>query len=394
MMKYVSIFILLFSLAGCTIRNPKKLNWYKGNLHTHTYWSDGDEFPEMVLDWYKSNGYAFIALSDHNTTARDEKWIVIQKSPMYETGFQNYLDKFGKEWVQYKSDTGRIQVKLKTFNEYRTKMSGENFLIIPSEEITDRVGKKPVHINATNLQEFVPPSGDTTVAGTMQKTIDAVLKQRVQTGIPMFPHINHPNFGWGITLEEMISLKGEQFFEVYNGHPMVHNYGDSAHISTETMWDKINIAYAKRNQPLMFGLATDDSHNYHQFGGAFSNAGRGWVMVQAESLSADALITAMEAGKFYATTGVALSDYSFDRDEIKIQVAEEKGIEYKIELIGVRSGETAANVLQTVNGAEANFKVTSEFLFVRARISSTKSKPNPFQEGDFEMAWTQPVFKR
>jgi major membrane immunogen (membrane-anchored lipoprotein) len=386
-----SVFIVLALLIGCSTSDSKKLTWYKGNLHTHTYWSDGDEFPEMVLDWYKTNGYDFIGLSDHNTMARDEKWIVIQKSPLYETGFQKYLDKFGKDWVQYKTDTGRTQVKLKTYEEYRSKMASENFLIIPSEEITNRVNKKPVHINATNLQEFVPPSTDTTVAAAMQSTINAVLAQREKTKIPMFAHINHPNFGWGITLEDMISLTGEQFFEVYNGHPLVNNYGDSVHISTEAMWDQINVAYANRNQSFIFGLATDDSHNYHQMGGIFANAGRGWVMVQAESLRADALIAAMEAGRFYASTGVTLSEYAFENNEIKIQIAAESGVEYKIEFLAVSQGDTEVITFDPIVGTSATFKVTEEFLFARARITSTKSKPNPFQEGDVEMAWTQPV---
>ena len=36
----------------------------------------------------------------------------------------------------------------------------------------------------------------------------------------MFPHINHPNFVWAMTAEDLIiALEGEQFFEVYNGHP-------------------------------------------------------------------------------------------------------------------------------------------------------------------------------
>ena len=27
--------------------------WFKGNLHTHSLWSDGDDYPEMIADWYK-----------------------------------------------------------------------------------------------------------------------------------------------------------------------------------------------------------------------------------------------------------------------------------------------------------------------------------------------------
>ncbi len=379
-------------LNSCKSPELKSSNWYKGNLHTHTYWSDGDEFPEMALDWYKSNDYDFVALSDHNTLAKDEKWKLISKSPMYEKSFQKYVEKFGEEWVVQKTDTGRIHVKLKTYEEYSGKMADAGFLIIPSEEITNNVGGKiPVHINATNLQEFIAPSNAATVAETMQLSVNAVLEQRERTGIPMFPHINHPNFYWAVTLEDMISLKGERFFEVYNGHPMVRNYGDSIHLGTEVMWDKINIAYANRNQPLMFGLATDDSHNYHEFGTAFSNAGRGWVMVQAEKLDASSLINAMEAGKFYASTGVEFSILSCEENEIKLEIAEEKDVTYTINFIGVKKGENDSEVIESVKGTSATFKITDEYIFVRAVVTSNKQKYNPFEEGDFEMAWTQPV---
>lgn len=40
--------------------------WYKGNLHCHTTVSDGSLTPEEVVTLYKSNGYSFLAISDHN----------------------------------------------------------------------------------------------------------------------------------------------------------------------------------------------------------------------------------------------------------------------------------------------------------------------------------------
>jgi hypothetical protein len=393
MFRFIFLLNGLF-LMGCNSSDTMRPTWYKGNLHTHTYWSDGDEFPELVLEWYKSNGYHFVALSDHNTLAQTEKWKLIAKSPLYEASFQRYLEKFGTEWVEYKTDTGRIQVKLKTYQEYKSKMEEAGFLIIPAEEITNNVNNMPVHINATNLQELITPPNSTTVAETMQLSVDAVLQKREKTGVPMFPHINHPNFYWAITLDDMISLRGEQFFEVYNGHPLVRNYGDSLHLDTERMWDLINMAYARRKQPLMYGLATDDSHNYHQFGEAFSNAGRGWVMVRAEKLDAAALIAAMEAGDFYASTGVTLSEVSFENSELKIKVATAEGENYKIEFIGVLKNENESRVLKSVAGVDGSFNVTDEYLFVRAKITSSKLQTNPFQEGDFESAWTQPVFKK
>jgi DNA-directed RNA polymerase subunit E'/Rpb7 len=56
-------------------------------------------------------------------------------------------------------------------------------------------------------------------------------------------------------------------------------------------------------------------------------------------------------------------------------------------------GEEKSTVLKKVTGTKAKFKVDQKYLFVRARIVSTKKKDNPYQEDDVEMAWTQPVYK-
>jgi hypothetical protein len=382
-------FFVVLLFPAC--RDEQPLKWYKGNLHTHSYWSDGDEYPEMIMDWYKSQGYHFVGLSDHNILAEGEKWIKVPKSRMYEEGFDKYLTKYGRQWVEYKSDSGRVLVKLKTYDEYKYLFEDENFLVIRSEEITDRFEGKPIHMNATNIQQLITPQGGSSVAEVMQRNVDAVLKQRMESGMVMFPHINHPNFHFAITTQDMIDLRGELFFEIYNGHPQVHNYGDSLRPGTEEMWDLINIAYLKRSQPLLYGLATDDSHNYHQFGAAYSNAGRGWVMVQADSLQPAALIKAMENGRFYATTGVILNEIKTTDNRISVSIKPEAGVAYLVEFAGVKKGQEKSEVFATSKDTESDFQLSPDHLFVRVRITSNKLKPNPFQEGDYEMAWTQPA---
>src|SRR5262245_32554540 len=63
--------------------------WFKGNLHTHSLWSDGNDYPEMIADWYKRNGYQFLALSDHNVLQEGVKWIEL-KQPAVVKGELNY----------------------------------------------------------------------------------------------------------------------------------------------------------------------------------------------------------------------------------------------------------------------------------------------------------------
>lgn len=373
-------------------QNEISKNWYKGNLHTHSYWSDGDEFPEVILDWYKSNDYQFMALSDHNTIAEGEKWVTIRNDSLYQKAFQDYLKTYGPNWVAHKIDSGQTLVKLKTFEEYRHKVEEKGtFLVIKSEEITDKYEDKHIHMNATNIQKKIVPMGGASVAEVMQNNLDQVLKQRKETGISMIPHINHPNFYYSISLDDMISLRGERFFEVYNGHPMVHNLGDTTHISTEKMWDLINISYLENNKPLMYGLATDDSHHYHNEGNSWSNAGRGWVMVQADTLSAESLITSLESGDFYSSTGVKLKTLAYDNNIISIEVEPETGVTYEIAFIGCKKGQTEAKTLMVVKETQAKFQLTEDMLFGRCKITSSKLQENPVENMLYEMAWTQPV---
>ncbi len=130
------------------------------------------------MDWYKSHDYQFIALSDHNTLADKEHWKELEDS-MSQVVFQRYIGKFGTDWVNFKIDTGKIKVKLKTLEEYRPLFEEkEQFLILQSEEISDQFEGKPLHLNATNIGELIEPQGGSSVSDVLQRNINALLKQR------------------------------------------------------------------------------------------------------------------------------------------------------------------------------------------------------------------------
>src|SRR5690606_35150750 len=125
------------------------------------------------------------------------------------------------------------------------------------------------------------------------------------------------------------------FFEVYNGHPGVHHLGDDDHASVERMWDIANtIRLAEMNVPPLYGLATDDSHNY--FGERGASPGRGWVMVQTDRLDADDIVHAIMDGHFYASSGVELNSVHFDAatKELEIDIAAKPGVTYTTEFVG------------------------------------------------------------
>lgn len=47
--------------------------WYRGCLHTHSLWSDGNALPELVVKWYRDNGFDFMTLSDHTKLQKEEQ---------------------------------------------------------------------------------------------------------------------------------------------------------------------------------------------------------------------------------------------------------------------------------------------------------------------------------
>ena len=384
--------LLLISmlLISCN-ENVNDQHWQKGNLHTHSFWSDGDDFPEMIIDWYKNNNYQFIALSDHNTIADGIYWYKLKQSDLKNNSLEKYKKRFG-EWVESKNDSTGNYVRLKTFDEYKAKLEDLNsFIVIKSEEVTSSFKNKPVHINVTNIKEKIDPFKGESVYDVMQKTIDAVNLQREKLNIPMFAHINHPNFGYGINVENLKKLSGERFFEVYNGHPAVHNEGDDLHIDLETMWDLINISYFNSNKPLLMGIATDDSHNYHQKSTNLSNTGRGWVMVNSKKIETLSLIEAMESGKFYSSSGIELKQVKHNKQKILIEIKPKKEVDYEIIFLGYKKEGSQVEILKTVKGNSANYTFEKNDLFVRVKINSNEIKINPYVKGETTQAWTQPI---
>jgi hypothetical protein len=387
--------------------------YWKGNLHTHSLWSDGDDFPEMIADWYKRNGYHFLMFSEHNVLAEGDRWTATAKR---EQALEKYLRRFGARWVERRTDQeGKPQVRLKALAEFRAVLEEPGrFLLIAGEEITHRFAKLPVHLNAVHLRDLIPPAGGDSVSETIRANLRAVADQRKRTGWRTFAILNHPNFGWAVKAEDLL-LEELRYFEVFNGHPGVRNYGDAQHPGCERLWDvALALRLGRYRLPLVYGLGTDDAHNYHVYGKDKANPGRAWVMVRAPHLGPEALVGALEAGDFYASSGVRLKDVRRERDRLLLAIDAEPGVSYRTEFIATlrdapldsEARKDAAGkpldvtrlysaeigkVIAESNDAAPSYRLTGQELYVRARVVSTKRHPNPFLKGDVEMAWTQPI---
>src|SRR5262249_27838406 len=144
--------------------------------------------------------------------------------------------------------------------------------------------------------------------------------------------INHPNFRWAFTAKEMLPLKRVGLLEIASGHPLVNHDGDGRTPSTEQMWDELLSAGLR-----IFAVAVDDVHNFLQeFSMDRPNPGRGWVVVRAPALTQQAIVASLNAGDFYASTGVSLKNVTTTGKSLTVEIEENQaaGRRYRTVFIG------------------------------------------------------------
>jgi hypothetical protein len=314
---------MLAAAAPVVFAQAAPPRWYKGNTHTHTLNSDGDSTPDEVVRWYREHRYDFLVLTDHN--------------------FLTAVDGLN---ALHGAD--------------------ERFLVIKGEEVTDRLGDKPLHINGLDVGSRVAPQGGTSIVDILQRNVNAI---RQANGIP---HINHPNFRWAITPAELQQVRSNKLLEIFNGHPQVNNIGGGGVPGMEEVWDAV-----LSSGVIVYGIAVDDAHTFKQPGNPdAAGPGRGWVSVRAPRLEARALLEAMERGEFYASSGVELTDYRATTREVAVTVKPTAFSKYRIQFIG-----KGGRVLSESAEPAATYQIKGDEGYVRARVIESNGR----------MAWGQPL---
>jgi hypothetical protein len=318
-----------FVAVGAGARAPQAQGtappkWFRGNTHAHSLNSDGDSTPEDVVRWYREQKYHFLFLTDHNIVTPVEGLNAVFSMP-------------------------------------------DRFLVIQGEEVTDRGADKPVHLNMLGGEGVVPPQGGKSVAEALRRNVAAIAAARGVISI------NHPNFGWAMSAADLAGGQGAHLIEIHNGHFMVNNAGGGGQPGAEALWDSMLSAGIR-----IFGVASDDVHQLKQpWAKASARPGQGWVVVRAPRLTAEAILSALAAGDFYASTGVELSDVQATPQRLTVNVKEQDFAKYTIQFIG-RGGR----VLKEAVASPAQYDITGGEGYLRAKVLDSNGL----------VAWTQPVF--
>ena len=81
-------------------------------------------------------------------------------------------------------------------------------------------------------------------------------------------------------------------------------------------------------------MATDDAHGYHAFGVGKVNPGRGWIMVKAPYLTAEAIVRGNGGGRFLLLHRRGLQGrWLQGRSEFSLVIRAEDGVKYKTQFI-------------------------------------------------------------
>jgi hypothetical protein len=316
--------------------------WLRGSTHVHAKPSgDSQEPPADVVRWYEDHGYDFIVLTDHNRV-----------TPVEDIPRRTLVVIAGTE-LTHNSNDCLDPPPPPNDKKCRTHVNAIGVSARPD-------GKIPWDVHATRVRE-----------GTYGLAIDEA------AALGGIAQINHPEWHWGMTPALAIALakRGARLFEIANVQFAKWNAGDADHLSTEALWDAILGAGFD-----VWGVASDDAHVYPPEAGDYP-AGGGWVMVHA-ARRPEAIVAALAAGEFYASTGVVLD------------VAARDPADGGALVVSVAPSDPGPHTIAFVSGGKTLREVherSARFALAELPAGATYVRAVVTRDADGAKAWVQPA---
>ncbi|MBQ8416443.1 MAG: PHP domain-containing protein [Clostridia bacterium] len=303
---------------------PEGGKFYKANMHLHTTVSDGCYTPEDIKKIYMDLGYSILAYTDHE--------VIVP----------------------------------------HTDLTDENFLALTGYEITiwesgSHIDRKVFHLN------LIAKEAENNVSSSF-RLVDVDQDRQYVTEEMM--KYNHPRKYSSECVNEIIESAKKEGFLVSLNHPVwsTQNYTDYADLkglwATEVYNSASNLGGAIENTQAfedlvrlhepVFPLAVDDTH--YPF-----HVGHGWIMVKAHSLDYPTVISALEKGDFYASTGPEIKELYLEEGILHIKTSEAAGIYVTTEKIKRWSAMGTEEEPVT----EASFNVSD---YVQRTLAGTTNK--------------------
>lgn len=229
--------------------------WLKGNLHSHTVFSDGSWTPEHMKDEYQRHGYDFLAVSDHDV----------------------YTD--------------------------TRALTDDKFTMIQGFELWGNASKdQDIHVHflwADEIEGIEPGQRIDLPERTGAVSIPFCYDMREKGAYVM---LNHPHWS-EFTSPELEDENPYHAIEIYNyATEWLENTGDGT-----IFWTEMLMRGCK-----LWGGGGDDNHNGGLAGDVdsmYCDSFGGWTVVKAKDRSPQAIIEALKTGSFYTSAGPEIYDF-------------------------------------------------------------------------------------
>lgn len=270
-----------------------KKNVYKGNLHCHSTLSDGRLTPEELKERYKSRGYSFLAITDHehlnnNSYLDDEDFLTI-------TSCEVAIKEFPKE-----STLKNFNMKVCHLNFYAKEQ--DNVYNFFYNSVYD-------HFSAPERRySFKNPPAD--VPRIYGEGINELIKSANENGF--FVAYNHPRW----------SLENYGDYSKYEGLWGVEIFNTNCNRGGLYEYDINVLDDFLRDGKRIYASSGDDNHN--RYDDSFGTA----VMVEANELKYPQIIDGLLKGNFYTTTGPEIKRISVDGNKVSVVCSKAKNIYY------------------------------------------------------------------
>ena len=288
-----------------TIIIDENLNQLKGNLHTHTTFSDGKYNLEEVIKKYADDGYDFIAITDHDIF-------------------------------------------------YKEKTKSGNLTIIPGIEVTCDYKGNEEKLNGTYLHFNVyfknnDEDKEFKIYNYNDKNdLQLILNDlKKHNGLIQF---NHPLFS-RIPEDTICNLDGINFLEIYNNKDFLDEVGIDS-------FDGLILSMLRNDKKILL-TANDDYHGKEDlkldkiYRKAFN-------VVQGDNTT-DNILNKIKEGYFYSSNGPKIYDYRFENGIFKIKTDD---VKYIVFYSNLRHCKKIHNFQNSVNYGEYILSGLEKFIWV------------------------------
>ena len=256
---------------------PENVNWYRANMHCHSVISDGIFTPAELKAHYKNHGYSILAITDHE--------VIVDHSDLND-----------RDFLTLTSSEYAIDQEIASFPaigdypaEYWQRIKTIHLCLYakdPHNTFHAACDESRMHWIRQPYRDAVRYDGYHRVY--TKEGINETIRRLNEAGFLV--QYNHPN--WSLNdRSDYLALEGIWSLEILNYATELESGAEYCPYIYDDML---------RNGMDIYCSMGDDNHNR---GGSLEQSFGGSTMIGADELTYDKVISAMEKGEFYCTSG-------------------------------------------------------------------------------------------